>query len=105
MSSPRPGPFKSIAYSGRGEGPRLIVTGAVHGNETCGTKAIRQIVEEIDSGSIEIPRGAVTFVPVANPLAYAKGERVDDRNLNRNLRPTRKPLEFDYHLANRLCPL
>ncbi len=105
MSSPRPGPFKSIAYSGRGEGPRLIVTGAVHGNETCGTKAIRRIVEEIDSGSTEIQRGAVTFVPVANPLAYAKGERMGDRNLNRNLTPTKKPVEFEDHVANWLCPL
>ena len=104
MSSPRPGPFKSFD-SGRGQGPRLIVTGAVHGNETCGTKAIRHIVEEIDSGRIEILRGAVTFVPVANPLAYAKSERMGDRNLNRNLRPTKKPFEFEDYVANWLCPL
>ena len=29
----------------------------------------------------------MTFVPVTNPLAYAKRERAGDRNLNRNLRP------------------
>ena len=30
--------FKSISYAGPRPGPRLIVTGAVHGNETCGTQ-------------------------------------------------------------------
>ena len=30
--------FKSVAYAGQLPGPRLIVTGAVHGNEKCGTQ-------------------------------------------------------------------
>ena len=30
-------PFKSITYRGTAPGPRLIITGAVHGNEVCGT--------------------------------------------------------------------
>ena len=32
--------FKSINYTALKPGVRLIVTGAVHGNETCGTTAI-----------------------------------------------------------------
>src|SRR5688572_1967508 len=103
---PRPlPPFKTVACSGLEPGPRLIVLGAVHGNETCGTAAIGRVIEELDRGAMAIARGAVTFVPVTNPLAYAKRERAGDRNLNRNLFPRDKPLDFEDRIANRLCPL
>jgi len=97
--------FKSIQYSGQQAGTRLIITGAVHGNETCGTQAILRVMQELDSGALLVRRGAVTFVPVTNPLAYAKGERAGERNLNRNLFPTPDPQDFEDHVANWLCPL
>jgi predicted deacylase len=102
---PRVSPFRSIHYASPAEGPRLIVTGAVHGNETCGTKGIQRVMSDIDSGALEIVRGRVTFVPVTNPLAYAKGQRAGDRNLNRNLGLVEKPADFEDHVANWLCPL
>ncbi|PWF43398.1 succinylglutamate desuccinylase/aspartoacylase domain-containing protein [Massilia glaciei] len=97
--------FKSINYTGLASGPRLIITGAVHGNETCGTKAIRRIMDEIDSGKLHIAAGSVTFVPVTNPLAYFKEQRSGDRNLNRNLFPNAEPQDFEDQIANWLCPL
>lgn len=97
--------FKSVIYTGLEPGPKLIVTGAVHGNEICGPRAIQHVLGEIDTGALEIARGSVTFVPVANPLAYARGERIGDRNLNRNLRPTDSPKDFEDRVANWLCPL
>jgi uncharacterized protein len=97
--------FKSITFAGLQPGPRLVVTGAVHGNETCGTRAIGRVIEEIDSGSVAIERGRVTFVPITNPLAYAKGERAGDRNLNRNLAPVESSSDFEDRVANWLCPL
>ena len=97
--------FQSISYTGLKSGPRLIVTGAVHGNETCGTKAIRRVLDDIDRKRLTIVAGHVTFVPVTNPLAYARGERVGDRNLNRNLYPLAEPRDFEDHIANWLCPL
>ena len=105
MISARDLQFKSVNYTGLGQGPRLIVTGAVHGNETCGTKGIRRVMEELDSGKLLIAAGSVTFVPVVNPLAYAKGERSGDRNLNRNLFPKESPQDFEDQIANWLCPL
>lgn len=108
MSSPAETPslhFKSISYSSPQAGPRLLVTGAVHGNETCGTKGIRRVMDEIDSGRLSIGAGTVTFVPIANPLAYRRGERSGDRNLNRKLQPTAEPQEFEDSIANWLCPL
>ena len=86
-------------------GPKLIVTGAVHGNETAGTKGIRRVLEEIDRGELEIVRGTVTFVPVCNPLAYNHIRRFGDRNLNRRLQPTATPQDFEDRVANALCPL
>jgi predicted deacylase len=97
--------FKSVSYAGLEDGPRLIITGAVHGNEICGPKAIARVLGEIDSGALKIRRGRATFVPVTNPLAYAKGERAGDRNLNRNLSPAKQPEDFEDHVANWLCPL
>jgi len=97
--------FQSIAFDGQADGPRLIVLGAVHGNETCGTQAIRRIVGEIESGALGLVAGRVTFVPVTNPLAYARHARMGDRNLNRNLAPTDQPAEFEDRIANWLCPL
>jgi predicted deacylase len=97
--------FKSVNYTGLASGPRLIITGAVHGNETCGTKAIRRVMEEIDSGKLHIAAGSVTFVPVTNPLAYLKQQRSGDRNLNRNLFPNPDPQDFEDQVANWLCPL
>ncbi|WP_332856572.1 succinylglutamate desuccinylase/aspartoacylase domain-containing protein [Duganella sp. S19_KUP01_CR8] len=97
--------FKSVQYSGQQAGTRLIVTGAVHGNETCGTQAITRVMQQLDSGALTIRKGSVTFVPVANPLAYAKGERSGERNLNRNLFPNPNPQDFEDRVANWLCPL
>jgi predicted deacylase len=105
MTQARDLQFKSINYTGLGKGPRLIVTGAVHGNETCGTKAIRRIMEEIDSGKLLITAGSVTFVPVTNPLAYRLEQRSGERNLNRNLFPNENPQDFEDQIANWLCPL
>jgi predicted deacylase len=98
-------PFKSVRYAGRAPGARLIVLGAVHGNETCGTRAIERVLAELDRGDLVISAGSVSFVPITNPLAYANGRRTGDRNLNRALQPTDAPREFEDHVANWLCPL
>ena len=97
--------FQSIAFTGLAPGSRLIVLGAVHGNEICGTQAIRRVIGEIESGELGLVAGQVTFVPVANPLAYARHQRMGERNLNRNLAPTDSPAEFEDRIANWLCPL
>jgi predicted deacylase len=97
--------FKSIQFSGIDSGPKLIVTGAVHGNETCGKVAIGRVLQDIDAGRLKIVRGQVTFVPITNPLAYEKRERNGDRNLNRNLSPTVTPTDFEDRVANWLCPM
>ncbi|WP_269531490.1 succinylglutamate desuccinylase/aspartoacylase family protein [Chitinimonas sp. BJYL2] len=97
--------FKSITYASPQPGPRLIVLGAVHGNELAGTKGILRVIEELESGQVALAQGRVTFVPITNPLAYEKQQRAGDRNLNRNLSPTKDINEFEDQIANWLCPL
>ncbi len=97
--------FESTRFSSHTDGPRLIVTGAVHGNEVCGTLAIRRVLDDFAHARLHLRAGSVTFVPVANPLAYERRQRQGDRNLNRRLAPTHTPREFEDHVANWLCPL
>ncbi len=98
-------PFQSTAFTAVQPGKRVLILGAVHGNELAGMHGIRRVITEIESGALEIARGGVTFVPITNPMAYALKRRVGDRNLNRNLAPTDTPTEFEDHIANWLCPL
>lgn len=86
-------------------GPKLAVFGAVHGNETCGTVAIRRLLQEFEQGTLRIERGTLTLVPVVNPLAYQLQRRHGDRNLNRNMRVTANPQDFEDRLSNVICPL
>ena len=101
-------PFQSISFSAVLPGKRILILGAVHGNELAGMHGIRRVIAEIETGAPEILNGSVTFVPITNPMAYALKRRVGDRNLNRNLAPTLPdvaPTEFEDHIANWLCPL
>ena len=99
-----PGFLRRHQFAGLASGPRLIVLGAVHGNETCGPRAIERVLGELDRGELRIERGLLTLLPVANPLAYAKGERRGERNLNRRLQPTDAPVDYEDRIANVLCP-
>jgi uncharacterized protein len=92
-------------FTGTQSGPQLIVLGAVHGNEVCGSIAIRQMLTALTAGDVVIRRGGVSFVPVANPLAWKQRSREGQRNLNRWLQPTGHPAEFEDHVANWLCPM
>jgi predicted deacylase len=83
----------------------LIVLGAVHGNETCGTEAIRRVIDDLDQGRLVLERGLLTLVPVTNPMAFRLGRRQGDRNLNRNLKVKAEPADFEDRIANALCPL
>ena len=99
--------LRAHRITGLAPGARLIVTGAVHGNETAGTKGIRRVLAEIDGSDIEIVRGSVTFVPVCNPMAYNQMRRMGERNLNRRLQPKDPkdptPQDNEDRIAGVLC--
>jgi predicted deacylase len=104
-SSFLPGHLRTHTCHGLAPGPALLVLGAVHGNEICGTQAIAQLLTDIDAGTLRIERGSVTFVPITNPLAYQLKRRFGDRNLNRNMAPSAIPQDFEDRIANVLTPL
>ena len=97
--------IESIQYRSLMRGPRLIVLGAVHGNETCGTHGIRRVAAELAAGSLALVRGTLTLVPVANPVAFARGQREGDRNLNRDFREVVSPETAEDRIANHLAPM
>ncbi|GAA4354169.1 M14 family metallopeptidase [Variovorax defluvii] len=89
-------------------GPKLIVLGGVHGDETCGTEGIARTLAELDSGALTLLRGRLTMVPVANPLARRLMRREGERNLNRLFQPTRageQPADYESRITDLLCPL
>jgi uncharacterized protein len=98
------GMLRAHHFAGFAAGPKLIVLGAVHGNETAGTRGIERVLAELDRGAWRVERGRLTLLPVTNPLAYANGTRIGERNLNRRLLPTDTPLAYEDHIANTLCP-
>lgn len=102
---PVPLQFQQTTVTALASGPKLIVLGAVHGNELSGSKAILKVLSEFAEGKRALLKGQVTFVPITNPLAYNNMQRNGDRNLNRNLTPTDAPRDFEDHVANWLCPL
>jgi predicted deacylase len=95
-------------YAAPEPGPRLIVLGGVHGDETCGTAGIERAVAAFDGGQLRLLRGQLTMVPVANPLARRRGRREGERNLNRLFEPTapgQAPADYEARVTDLLCPL
>ena len=98
-------PFEAIRFTSPFPGPRILITAAVHGNETHGTFAINRLKDQIEAGDIKLMRGSLTMIPVTNPKAYRLRRRMGDRNLNRRLAPTALPTQYEDHIANWLCPI
>lgn len=89
--------------SGR-SGKHLLVLGAVHGDEPCGTYACKRLMEEIEQGFLKLKTGKVTFIPICNPDAYDKNVRFVEQNLNRVFKRTPNPESYEAQLANILAP-
>jgi len=85
------------------KGVNLAVFGAIHGNEICGTTAIRRVVKEIQSAEIIIKSGSITFIPICNPKAYKQNVRFIERNLNRFLVPNDNPVYYEDKINNHIC--
>lgn len=94
--------LQSHTFKGDRPGKKLLVLGAVHGDETCGPAAINRVIAEFLGGQRKLEQGQVTFIPVCNPEAYEKGVRYVAENLNRNLIERRNPKNNEQLIANEL---
>lgn len=75
----------SSDFSAEKLGPKLLITGGVHGDEFEPMQAIRKLIERFGQGSLKLTRGRLTMVPVVNEAAFRRGHRTadDDRDLAR----------------------
>ncbi|RUU56806.1 succinylglutamate desuccinylase/aspartoacylase family protein [Mesorhizobium sp. M2C.T.Ca.TU.002.02.1.1] len=72
-----------IAVAKNGEGPTVLLTGGVHGDEYEGPIALARLVRELDLSRLS---GRLIVVPAVNYPAFVAGTRtspIDDINLNR----------------------
>tara|TARA_R110000868_G_scaffold262401_1_gene520949 strand:+ start:121084 stop:121920 length:837 start_codon:yes stop_codon:yes gene_type:complete len=97
--------IKNYTYKASKKGKHVLIFGAIHGNETCGTVAINNIMKALNDGSIELLKGQVTFIPICNQAAYNAEIRYIDQDLNRCIMPHSKPTTNEQKIANILCPL
>ncbi|NDH34110.1 MAG: succinylglutamate desuccinylase [Betaproteobacteria bacterium] len=97
--------FHVLRFDSPRPGPALIVTAAVHGNETHGSFAIQRIVQQLINSELQLLCGRLSLVPVTNPKAWRLQQRQGDRNLNRRFRPPTQPIDYEDHVAYWLCPL
>src|SRR4051794_27233422 len=63
----------------RGDGPHVLITAGVHGDELEPMVAVRRLMHAIDATEL---RGSVTLVPVVNAAAFARGTRTADDGLD-----------------------
>lgn len=68
-------------YKGQVEGPMLIFTAGVHGNETAGVQALQETFKQLDEHKPEI-KGSIVGI-VGNLKALKEGVRYIDKDLNR----------------------
>lgn len=72
-----------FTFSGKEEGPSLLLTGAIHGNEKVGPSVLQQMVKDLEDEAIQLDKGKLTIAPICNPGAYREDKRYLDINLNR----------------------
>jgi uncharacterized protein len=75
-------PVPVVVLNGKGAGPVLCLTAAVHGDELNGIEVVRRVLEDLD---VEELNGAVIGVPIVNIQGFYRGTRYlpDRRDLNR----------------------
>ncbi|MCE9606284.1 MAG: succinylglutamate desuccinylase/aspartoacylase family protein [Planctomycetia bacterium] len=71
--------LKTKSIVGPLDGPHLLITGGVHGDEFEPMAAIRRLLETIDPAQV---RGRITLVPVVNEPAFLRGERTAEDELD-----------------------
>jgi predicted deacylase len=71
--------LQAIENLGRQQGPHLLITGGVHGDEFEPMAAVRQLALELRPEEL---RGRVTLVPVVNEPAFRLGQRCAEDGLD-----------------------
>lgn len=75
--------MKQYSIDGDREGPHLLITGGVHGDEFEPIAAIRRLIQifEMDDASAKLS-GRLTLIPIVNESAWWRGHRCGDDGLD-----------------------
>lgn len=84
-------------------GPKLLVLGAIHGNEPAGTIASNKVISQFNNGNLKLLKGSIEFIPVCNPAAEEKDVRFIEHNLNRVLNRHDNSDNIEKNYANQIC--
>ena len=71
-----------LVVNGRGEGPVLCLTAAIHGDELNGIEMVRRVLHDLDPDKVN---GTIIGIPIVNLQGFRRGSRYlpDRRDLNR----------------------
>ena len=75
--------IEKFEFEGQKDGPNILLTGRIHGNEPAGEFALKRLIGRLASHSIELKSGKLTIMPCCNPEATKANKRFTDVNLNR----------------------
>lgn len=72
-----------FVYRGKQEGPCLLLTAGIHGDEVNGVAILRQLIAD---GSLQVSSGMVVAIPLVNIYGFLQGSRTlpDGKDLNRS---------------------
>ncbi len=96
---------KIIDVRGKEEGPCLVIFGASHGNEHCGTRAVHQIVEDLSNERLSLQTGRLIMVPVCNLIAFEHNKRFVEHDINRHFFRNTSPKSIEQSYPAPLCDL
>lgn len=76
--------LKQFSFRGTSDGPHLLITGGVHGDEFEPMAAIRRLIALFENHAPEVSalRGRVTLIPCVNEAAFLRGHRCADDGLD-----------------------
>ncbi len=76
--------LKRHDFTGHSDGPRLLITGGVHGDEFEPIAALRRLAGMFtaDEATVASFRGRLTLVPIVNEAAFLRGHRCADDGLD-----------------------
>lgn len=95
----------TVSFDSLVPGPRLLLLGGVHGDETPGILALTKLLDELHAGRIRLLRGKLTIAARVNAAAAKRGVHFVDENLNRIMKRHEAPATHEQNLANELIAL
>jgi uncharacterized protein len=77
--------------SSKTEGPVVLISGGVHGDEINGVVTAKKVLEEVDRG-LELLKGTLIIIPLVNIYGFLSNSRTfpDGRDLNRSFPGSKK---------------